>query len=58
MSSSRIYKWPVIEFRHTMAAEISCHVCGWEGQRDELNQPPGGEELYYCPECATAIDVE
>lgn len=41
-----------------MSAEISCHVCGWTGGRDELNRPPGGEEKYYCPDCATAIDIE
>lgn len=55
---SRIYKWLVVEPSIAMSDELSCHVCGWTGSEDELNRPPGGEEKYYCPECATTIEIE
>lgn len=41
-----------------MAETVDCHVCGWSGPVEELSQPPTGEEFYYCPECATSIDVD
>ena len=40
-----------------MSDTVSCHVCGWDGDVEDLRQPPTGDELYYCPECATSIDV-
>jgi predicted Zn-ribbon and HTH transcriptional regulator len=41
-----------------MMEDITCRVCGWTGERDDLNQPPTGHEKYYCPECATIVEIE
>lgn len=39
-------------------SEYTCRVCGWSGEADELNRPPTGDDRYYCPECATSIEVD
>lgn len=41
-----------------MSDTINCRVCDWSGEEEDLKQPPTGEEFYYCPNCATSIDVE
>lgn len=41
-----------------MGTEIECRVCGWHGEQHELRTPPTGDDRYYCPECATAIEVD
>jgi len=41
-----------------MAAEVACRVCDWEGDRDELRRPPTGESLFYCPNCASVVELD
>lgn len=49
--------WVVCEVpTATMSETINCRVCEWSGEKADLRTPPTGEEVYYCPECATSID--
>jgi len=41
-----------------MSETVDCHVCGWSGAVEDLRRPPTGEVHYYCPACATSIDVD